>query len=135
MDVRRQIALLMLLCSVTAGVLLWHTPADKAQAFESWEEFDQYLLQQIQNFGYPVERIRWRTVQVSDSFSRRVIIVDIPSQFPQTKFHKQLADSLRLYGQHTWGTVAFPERLSSIHVLQNETIVRSIQFQRANASP
>jgi hypothetical protein len=133
MDIRKQLALLLILCSISAGILLWHSPREQMKEFSGWEEFDQFLLRQIQDFGHPVQRIRWRTIQVNDDFSRKVILVDIPQGFPQTHFHKIVADSLRNYGLQTWATVSFPDRFVHVHILQDDTIIRTIQFQRQTA--
>lgn len=134
MDIRKKIALLLVLCCASAVLLLWSTPSENTRQFASWDEFDTFLLRQIQDFGYPSQRIRWRTVQVSEQFSRKEIQVDIAGGYPQTHFHKSLSDSLQPFGLQTWTTVTFPERVLHIHILQDETIVRTVTFNRVTAS-
>lgn len=130
----KQLLILLLLSIVVTMLLLNYLPKDEQQRFESWVEFDNFILYNIQHFDTPAIRIRHRTYEVSDDFSRRTYTVDIPRGYPQTLFHKQLADTLRYYGADTYAEVSFPDRLLTIHILFEETLARSIRMQYAESN-
>lgn len=118
------------LCVLTAGVLLALMPATTENSFRNWEELDEFLLKQVHDFGYRSDRVRTRTIQVHETFSRKIITVDIPRNFPQTLFHKQLADSLRAYGATTYAVVHLPDPNLEIHVIIDGTVVRSLLLRK-----
>lgn len=124
-----KLAGILLLCVIVTGVLHFTIAPKSEKSFSDWAELDDFLLRQVQNFGYPAERVRIRTIPVNENFSRMQITVDIPRRYPQTTFHKQLSDSLKFYDARTFGVVQFPENTITIHVMISETVVRSIRFQ------
>jgi hypothetical protein len=120
------------LCVMVTGLLVAFLPVAPQNSFSDWEEMDNYLMRQIHDFGYKSNRVQSRSVQVHESFSRKVITVDIPPGFPQTVFHKQLADSLRQYGVRTYAVVHLPDPNLEIHVIVDDTVVRSIFLRKVS---
>lgn len=125
-----KLLILLGLCVLVTGLLVAFMPVKTTKSFRDWEEMDNFLLRQVHDFGYRSDRVRTRTVHVNETFSRKVITVDIPSGFPQTVFHKQLADSLRSYGVTTYAVVHLPDPNLEIHVIVNNTVVRSIYLRK-----
>jgi hypothetical protein len=125
-----KLLILLGLCVLVTGLLVAFMPIKPLHPFRDWEEMDNFLLRQVHDFGYKSDRVQSRTIQVNESFSRKVITVDIPSGFPQTVFHKQLADSLRNYGISTYAVVHLPDPNLEIHVIVSNTVVRSIYLRR-----
>jgi hypothetical protein len=130
----KQLLTLLSLSIVVSVVLLAYTPTNEQIRFESWDDLDNFIIHNIQHFDTPAIRIRHRTYEVTDDFSRRTYTVDIPRGYPQTLFHKQLADTLRYYGADTYAEVSFPDRLLTIHILFEETLARSIRMQYAESN-
>lgn len=125
-----KLLILLGLCVLVTGLLVAFMPVKTTKSFRDWEEMDNFLLRQVHDFGYRSDRVQSRTVHVNESFLRKVITVDIPSGFPQTVFHKQLADSLRGYGVTTYAVVHLPDPNLEIHVIVNNTVVRSIYLRK-----
>jgi len=118
------------LCVAVTALLVSFMPMKTQNSFHDWEELDNFLLRQVHDFGYKSNRVQLRTIQVNSTFARKVITVDIPPGFPQTLFHKQLADSLRYYGASTYAVVHLPDPNLEIHVIINDTVVRSIFLRK-----
>lgn len=121
---------ILVACILVSGALLYFDGPEPEKKFRDWDELDQYLLQQIYDFGYPYDRVRTRTIQVNDDFSRRVITVNAGNDFPRTLFHKTLSDSLRPYRFSTYGVVQLPDRIHEIHIIRDHTVVRTIRMER-----
>ena len=127
---RRTILFLLIGCTLLAGVLVAWTPAEPMKNFVNETEFNQYVLKQIYDFGYKNDRVRTRNIEVNDRFSRFIITVDVPSDFPQTLFHKTLSDSLRTYGISTYAVRNLPDPTLEIHLINRNTVVTTIRLQR-----
>lgn len=110
------------------------TPATPMKNFVNETEFNQYILNQIYDFGYQNDRVRTRSIDVNDRFSRYVITVDVPPGFPQTLFHKTLADSLRSFGVDTYAVRNLPDPTLEIHLIRSNTVVTTIRLQRSMQS-
>jgi hypothetical protein len=130
----KQLFILLLLSIVVTVLLLNYLPKNEQKRFESWDELDNFIIYNIQHFDTPAIRIRHRTFEVKENFSRRTYTVDIPRRYPQTLFHKQLADTLRYYGADTYAEVSFPDRLLTIHIMFDQTLARSIRMQYAESN-
>ena len=128
----RNILFLLAACVVLSGSLLFFGPVESVKVFTSEQGFEEYLLKQVYDFGYPHERVRTREIQVNDSFSRQIITVDINGSFPKTWFHKTLADSLRPYGVTTYAVVQMADPVTEIHLSQHETVTKTIRLVRTN---
>ncbi|MCH8495374.1 MAG: hypothetical protein LAT57_07045 [Balneolales bacterium] len=125
--------ILLLSIVVTAYLHVLIEPAHEKQ-FESWNELDELIIRHIQDYGHPAQRVRLRSVEVNDRLTRRIITVDIDPSYTQTDFHRQLQLLLRPYGAKLYATVEFPERISTIHVLFDGTVARTIRFQRVDTA-
>lgn len=128
----RNLLILLSSCVVLAGTLLAWTPLQHPKIFTTESDFDAFVMQQIYDFGYPHERIRTRSIRVHDDFSRKVITVDVTRDFPETLFHKTLADSLRLFSIDTYAVVPLPDPDLEIHLIDRNTVVTTIRIERVN---
>ena len=128
----RNILLLLTACVILSGSLLYFEPVKSVKVFNSELEFEEYLLKQVYDFGYPHERVRTREIQVTDNFSRQIITVDINGSFPKTWFHKTLADSLHPYGVTAYAVVHMTDPVTDIHLSQHETVTKTIRLVRTN---
>lgn len=128
----RKILFLLVACVFIATTILVIGPSGSVKEFVSDQEFEEFLLAQIYDFGYPHERVRTRTISVNESFSRQIITVDINQGFPRTRFHKNLADSLHQYGIITYGVVQMTEPITEIHLIQQNTVTKTIRLVRNN---
>jgi len=128
----RNILFLLAACVVLSGLLLFFGPVESVKVFTSEQGFEEYLLKQVYDFGYPHERVRTREIQVNDSFSRQIITVDINGSFPKTRFHKSLADSLFPYDISTYAVVQMTEPVTEIHLSHDNTVLKTIRLVRTN---
>jgi hypothetical protein len=126
----RKILFLLLGCVIISGILVLLGPVNSVKEFTSEQQFEDFLLKQVYDFGYPHERVRTREVQVNESFSRQIITVDINGNFPKTRFHKGLADSLRPYGVTTYAVVQMTDPVTEIHLSMNRTVVKTLRLVR-----
>ncbi|MCC5925137.1 MAG: hypothetical protein JJU41_01135 [Bacteroidetes bacterium] len=124
----------LVLCNIAAVLLLTTTGSNRVEVLESWTQLDNELLSFIQDFGHPPERVRIRTIEATPVLTRKTITIDINQGYPQTEFHRQLNRTLQRYGATTYANVSFPDRLSTIHILFDDTVVRTIRFQRSSPS-
>ncbi len=128
----RNILFLLTACVILSGSLLVLGPVNSVKVFTSEQAFEDFLLIQVYNFGYPHERVRTREIQVNEGFSRQIITIDIARDFPRTRFHKNLADSLRPYGVTTYGVVQMTEPITEIHLSLDNTVLKTIRLVRNN---
>lgn len=125
--------ILLLSIVITAYLHVLVEPAHEKQ-FKSWNELDELVLQHIQDYGHQAQRVRLRSIEVNERLTRRVITVDIGSSYTQTDFHRQLQLFLMPYGAKLYATVEFPEKTSTIHILFDGTVARTIRFQRNDSA-
>lgn len=128
----RNVLFLLIACVSVSAVLLLLGPVKSVKVFTSEQEFEEFLLRQVYDFGFPHERVRTREVKVNDSFSRQIITVDIKGSFPKTRFHKSLADSLLPYDVSTYAVVQMTDPVTEIHLSQNKTVLKTIRLVRTN---
>lgn len=128
----KHLVIALLLCNLAAGLLLLTSKPVEIRPLSSWEELDNNLLAFIQDFGFPPHRVRIRSTEVNDRLTRKTITVDIHQGYPQTEFHRLLSREVAVFGADTYANVQFPERLSTIHIMFDGTIVRTIRFRWAN---
>jgi hypothetical protein len=76
--------------------------------------------------GLGKETIRVRTDEFGNGASRTTYTAHVPPEWPKTRFHLHLADTLRQLGVRTYGVVEFPERHLRIHILHNGKVVRTV---------
>jgi hypothetical protein len=122
----------LLLCNIVAGLLLATTKSDEREVVESWVQLDNTILEFIQDFSHPPHRVRIRSTEVNDRLTRKTITVDIGQGYTQTEFHRQLNRKMHRYGGTTYAIVSFPDRMATIHIVFDNTIVRTIRFQRSS---
>lgn len=89
---------------------------------------DSMLVQEFQTFNLQADKISSREIQADTTFTRRSYHVQLPLDLSQTYFHMSLASSLQPYGMDTWATVDVPGNTMVVHVLQNETLIRSLHL-------
>lgn len=128
----RNVLFLLIACITVSTVLLFLGPVNSVKVFTTEQEFEEFLLKQVYDFGYPHDRVRTREVQVNDTFSRQIITVDVNGSFPKTRFHKSLADSLLPYGVSTYAVVQMTDPVTEIHLSQNKTVLKTIRLVRTN---
>jgi hypothetical protein len=126
----QKILFLLTSCIFLAGTLLLIGPNSPVKVFSSDHEFEEFVLKQVYDFGYPHQRVRTRNVFVNESFSRQIITIDIDQRFPRTLFHKTIADSLRPFGVSTYGVVQLTEPVTEIHLIQQNTVTKTIRLIR-----
>jgi hypothetical protein len=128
METAHKINLLLLLCILLISVLLFRFPQDDSKVLASWDELEELIHTEIRNFPHQPVRVRSRQVPVNDMLTRRIITVNIQPDFPQTRFHIQLASVLTPYEGYTYSMVSLPDKMATIHVLFNGTIVSTVVF-------
>jgi hypothetical protein len=128
----QKILLLLTLCISLAAGLLFLGPDNHVKEFSSEQLFEEFIFRQVYDFGYPHERVRTQEVRVNDRFSRQIITVDVNGSFPKTKFHRNLADSLRSYGVTTYAVVQMSDPVTEIHLSKNQTVLKTIRLIRSN---
>lgn len=128
----RNILFLLIACISVSAILLLLGPVKSVKVFASEQDFEEFLLKQVYDFGYPHERVRSREIHVTANFSRQIITVDINESFPKTWFHKTLADSLSHYGVTTYAVVQMPDPVTEIHLSQDGTVTKTIRLVRTN---
>jgi hypothetical protein len=128
MESANKINILLSLCIVLISVLLVLYPQEKTEVLSSWEDLDTLIFTEIRNFPHQPARVRSRQVPVNEFLTRRIITLNVDSGFPQTRFHMQIAGVLRPLDGYTYSLVSMPDKMSSIHIMFNGTIVSTIVF-------
>ena len=128
-DKRKWIAILLFL-SCTAALVLLATaePVEKRKVLTNASQIDSLIIVAFQDFRVPSSQIRTQTVAIDSVFSRTVYTVRVPSHFSKTSFHLKLHEHVWPYSVQTSGTVQFPERNLRIHLLYNDTVMRSVHL-------
>lgn len=108
-------------------ILLLATEKENARSV-SPAKADSLLLQELSAFNIPADKIRWSRVDVDSSFYRINYRIKLPSGVSKTWVHSELSRKLHDINMTTWGKVSFPEKHLKIHVLSDNTILRSISM-------
>jgi hypothetical protein len=126
----RNILLLLIACIMLVITLLSIQAPPRKLYFTNDQLFEDFVLRQIYDFGYPHERVRTRSVVVNENFSRQIITIDVNRSFPRTFFHKTLSDTLRYYDIQTYAVVLLPDPVLEIHLIKSETVVKTLRVVR-----
>lgn len=112
--------------NLLAVALLWLVePAPPVRIADS-SELEPVINALFQRHGLPKETIRVRTLEFDNGAKRSIHTVQVPPAWPKTRFHIDLADTLRHLGIQTYGMVEFPDRHVRIHILHNGKVVRTV---------
>ncbi|MEX0685380.1 MAG: hypothetical protein WD267_01565 [Balneolales bacterium] len=118
--------LLAIACVVSALTLL--TDTEEAVSFNA-ADADSLLLRELNIFNIPTEKIRWERIDIDSTFYRKNYKIKLPIGISPTWFHSELSRKLYDYNLDTWANVEFPENTIDIHIMGENTILRSINLE------
>ena len=90
---------------------------------------DSLLLHELSVFNIPSDKIQWNRIDVDSTFYRKNYRVRLPVGLSRTWFHSELSRKLYDHGMTTWAKVEFPGHLMNIHIIANNTVLRSISLE------
>lgn len=90
---------------------------------------DSLLLKELSAFNIPSEKYQWTRIDVDSSFHRKNYRVKLPLGVSRTWFHSELSRSLHDVNMKTWAKVNVPESTMKIHVISENTILRSVSVE------
>ncbi|MEQ9310089.1 MAG: hypothetical protein RLN90_11610 [Balneolaceae bacterium] len=120
-------ALLVVAC-VLSGIILAYTPTFIPNKITSEAELDSLIQISFVESNLLNNQIRFFTVELDSSFSRKVYRVMVPPSFSKTSFHLQLHKRFHPLGLSTPSRVIFPERDMNIYIENEGTIFRTIRL-------
>ena len=127
------ILIVLVVCTLIAGALLWWVPAPKQPVPVTKDQIDQQIRETLKVFDIPEVLTRTTSLRVDSTFTRTVWIIDLPPSVSKTTLHYSLDQSFRPYGFQTPATIEFPERNMRVHLLWEETVVQTLYLRTADA--
>lgn len=112
--------------NLLAVVLLWVVDPVAPVRIADTSELEPVIEDLFHAHGLPKETIRLRTLEFDNGAKRSIHSVQVPPDWPKTRFHIDLADTLRQLGIQTYGVVEFPDRHLRIHILHRGKVVRTV---------
>ncbi|MEX1136416.1 MAG: hypothetical protein WEB89_05910 [Balneolales bacterium] len=92
-------------------------------------QVDSLLLKELSAFNIPSHKVRWNRVDVDSNFFRKDYHVRLPGNVSRTWFHSELSKKLHDANMKTWAKVDIPEQDMKIYVLNDNTIIRSLNVE------
>lgn len=121
-------ALLSVSCLICGYLLLVSTDY-RVYQLEHISTADSLIQNVIADFDIGEQQITLSSTRVDSNFKRRTYHLGVPYQFSKTQFHAELNSQFYTYGVQTPTTVDFPQEDFTIHLLYNDTVIRTILLQ------
>ncbi|MEX1121388.1 MAG: hypothetical protein WD491_03870 [Balneolales bacterium] len=93
------------------------------------DKVDSLVLKELSAFNIAADKYRVNQIDVDSNFARKDYHVLLPSGVSRTWFHSELSRKMYDIDMATWADVNVPEQKMRIHVLSDETIIRSISLE------
>ena len=127
---KRVIALLLFIACTISGYMLIYLSSDSApQRLEGLAHADSLIHNELTDFNIRSRQIHMNTTRVDSNFSRKTYRVGVPYQFSKTQFHAELNRRFHRYSVQTPARVTFPEENMDIHLLYQNTVIRTVSLQ------
>lgn len=121
-------ALLLGACTLSI-VLLLSLSDPSSKQLEGIAQADSLLRRDLTTFNISRQQVQEHTIQVNDSFSRRLYDIHLPPGFSKTHLHQEIHDTFYEYGVSAPARVIFPAKDVHIHLIQNNTIFATLRLE------
>lgn len=95
----------------------------------SQAQIDSLITLAFDDLNLPPAHITRRTIEVDSVFSRTVYRVRVAPNFSKTTLHYYIQREVWPYDVETIAGVEFPEQDMSIHLLVNDTVLRTLYVE------
>ena len=125
-------ALLALSCLIS-GILLLFMEPPVLQDFNTLEEIDEIIFEELEAFNISKDQVRIRTTEIDSSFSRKTYIFSLHPSYSKTLIHQQLHKRLYTLDIDSPAKVNMREDELSIYLYSNNTVFRTIHILTDNS--
>ncbi len=126
---KRLISLLLLASCMVCSLLLALTPHSSVSFLRNLEQADSLIVHNLKKFSIPDQQIRVEPVYVDSSLTRKVYTVNVSQGLSKTQLHLELSKAFHSYNISTPAKITFPEEDMTIHMVYNQTVVRTVKLQ------
>jgi len=126
---KKIILILLALSSLTSLVLLIFLEPVSRKNLENTGQIDSIIVNQFTQFNIFENQIDIHSIDIDSSFSRLLYKVDVPYKFSESLWHYQLKQKLTDFDIRTPAAVSLQKQKTTIHLLANNTVFRTIEFQ------
>lgn len=127
---KRIIALLLFIaCAISGYMLIYLSSGGAPRQLEGLAHADSLIHSELSDFNIGSQQLREVTTRIDSNFSRKTYHVGVPYQFSKTQFHAELNRRFHPYSVQTPAKVTFPEENMDIHLLFQNTVIRTISLE------
>lgn len=126
---KRLIALLLLISCFISGYMLFAIPGMSSQQIQSFAQADSLIREELSAFNIEEQQFQISSIRVDSQFTRKIYHIGVPYQFSKTQFHAELNKRFYPYSVKTPAKITFPEKDMDIHLLYQNTVIRSLSLQ------
>ncbi len=130
---KKWVAVLLFL-SCLASVVLLTDPAPSPKELYSAAQVDSLIQNTFSDFQIEEHRIRSRMIKADSLFSRKVYTVKLPGYVSKTDLHIDLHQKLLPFNVQAPARISLPDNEMRIHLVYNQTVVRSLILRSDNNS-
>ena len=125
---KKYLIVALLLGACTASIFLLLSVSDSAtKTLNHIAQADSLIRRDLNIFNISGSQIRDRTIEVTDTYSRKVYDVRVPPGFSKTHLHQELHETFYGYGISAPAHVVFPDKDFHIQLVDNSTVFATIR--------
>ncbi len=128
---QKKVAAIWLLAGscMIAVLIMFITPSERQERLSELALADSLIQQELSLFNISSEYIRIFDYPVTDQFTRKRYVVNLPVQVSKTHLHAKLNSQFRQFGVSSIGYVDVPDRKMSLHLFYRDKIIRTLELR------
>lgn len=123
---KKFIASLLCVCCLAAGWAFLTASTAAKKRLKGVQQIDALIVDALHKYGFTRKEIDKYKVSVDSTFQRKVFLVTVRENFPETRLHVTLKQAFEGYNIWLPARVLFPEKDLHIYLSYKGTILRTI---------